>query len=98
MKIFVYSEPPDPSLHSQAWAAAFVLIMFVLVISLTARYFLSRSQRKLTAPARRCLTSSPARSSVHNLSPPAFSPRAGGPATLAAKPDHQSKGKEKATT
>ena len=33
-KIFLYSESPDPNLHEQAWAAAFVLIMFVLVISL----------------------------------------------------------------
>ena len=45
-------EQPDPNLHEQAWAAAFVLIMFVLVISLSARYFLSRSQRKLTGAGR----------------------------------------------
>lgn len=46
-KIFDYSQQPSPELQDQAWAAAFVLIMFVLVISLSARYFLSRSQRKL---------------------------------------------------
>ena len=28
--IFIYSESPDPNLHEQAWAGAFVLIMFVL--------------------------------------------------------------------
>ena len=45
--IFTYSEAPDKSLNDQAWAAAFVLMAFVLVSSLTARYFLSRHQRKL---------------------------------------------------
>jgi phosphate transport system permease protein len=47
--IFTYSESPDPNLHRQAWAAAFVLIMFVLVTSLGARYLLHRSRRKLVA-------------------------------------------------
>jgi phosphate transport system permease protein len=46
-KIFVYSEDPDPNLHKQAWAGAFILIMFVLVTSLTARYLLHRSRQKL---------------------------------------------------
>jgi len=45
--IFTYSEQPDPALHEQAWAAAFVLIAFVLVTSLTARFLLDRSRRKL---------------------------------------------------
>jgi phosphate transport system permease protein len=45
--IFEYSESPDPALHEQAWAAAFVLIAFVLVTSLTARFLLERSRRKL---------------------------------------------------
>ena len=45
--IFSYSEQPDPQLHAQAWAAAFVLISFVLVTSLTARVLLDRSRRKL---------------------------------------------------
>jgi len=43
------SESPDPSLNSQAWAAAFVLMIFVLVLSLTARYVLSRRERRLRA-------------------------------------------------
>jgi phosphate transport system permease protein len=47
--IFTYSESPDPNLHKQAWAAAFVLIMFVLVTSLSARCLLHRSRRKLLA-------------------------------------------------
>jgi phosphate transport system permease protein len=46
-KIFTYSESPDPTQHEQAWAAAFVLIMFVLVTSLSARYLLHLQVRKL---------------------------------------------------
>ena len=45
--IFEYSESPDSNLNAQAWAAAFVLIAFVLVSSLTARFLLDRSRRKL---------------------------------------------------
>jgi phosphate transport system permease protein len=45
--IFTYSESPDPNQHAQAWAAAFVLIAFVLVTSLGSRFFLARSARKL---------------------------------------------------
>jgi phosphate transport system permease protein len=47
--IFTYSEQPDEALHQQAWAAAFVLIAFVLVTSLIARIMLERSRRKLGA-------------------------------------------------
>ena len=45
--IYTYSEAPDKHLNDQAWAAAFVLIMFVLVTSLTSRYLLARSRRTL---------------------------------------------------
>ncbi len=45
--IFEYSEAPDPHLNDQAWAAAFVLITFVLVVSLLSRAALARSRRKL---------------------------------------------------
>ena len=45
--IFEYSESPDKALNAQAWAAAFILIMFVLVTSLVARVMLDRSRRKL---------------------------------------------------
>jgi phosphate transport system permease protein len=45
--IFTYSEAPDKSLNDQAWAAAFILMAFVLVTSLFARFLLSRSERKL---------------------------------------------------
>jgi phosphate transport system permease protein len=47
LTIFQYSESADPNLHEQAWAAAFVLIVFVLVTSLVARLMLERSRRKL---------------------------------------------------
>jgi phosphate transport system permease protein len=47
LTIFASSEAPDPQSHAQAWAAAFVLIVFVLVSSLTARFLYDRSRRKL---------------------------------------------------
>jgi phosphate transport system permease protein len=49
--IFEYSESPDTNLNAQAWAAAFVLIMFVLLTSLISRILLDRSRRKLGAAA-----------------------------------------------
>jgi phosphate transport system permease protein len=45
--IFIYSEQPDKALHQDAWAAAVVLIGFVLVASLAAKALLARSTRKL---------------------------------------------------
>ena len=45
--IFIYSEQPDTALHQDAWAAALVLIGFVLVASLGARILLNRSRRKM---------------------------------------------------
>ena len=45
--IFFNSESPDEHLHQQAWAGAFILIVFVLTTSLTARYLLHRAARKL---------------------------------------------------
>jgi phosphate transport system permease protein len=47
LTIFEYSESADPTQNAQAWAAAFVLIAFVLVTSLTARMLLERSRRRL---------------------------------------------------
>jgi len=47
LTIFEYSESADPGQHAQAWAAAFVLIAFVLLTSLTARFVFERSRRKL---------------------------------------------------
>jgi phosphate transport system permease protein len=45
--IFTYSEQPDPALHEQAWAAALVLMGFVLIASLAAKALLARSRRRL---------------------------------------------------
>ncbi len=45
--IFTYAEAPDPALNEQAWGAAFLLISFVLILSLGARAALARSRRKL---------------------------------------------------
>jgi phosphate transport system permease protein len=41
------SESPDPNDHAKAWAAAAVLMTFVLVVSLAARVLLARNRRKL---------------------------------------------------
>jgi len=45
--IFTYSEQPDPALHEQAWAAALVLMAFVLIASLAAKGLLAQSRRRL---------------------------------------------------
>jgi phosphate transport system permease protein len=47
--IFELSEQPDPASHQRAWAAALVLLLFILFTSLTARWFATRSRRKLSA-------------------------------------------------
>ena len=47
--IFQYSESPDPTKHAQAWGAALILILFVLVISIVARALSARSRRRLGA-------------------------------------------------
>ncbi len=47
--IFELSESPDPSDHARAWAAAFVLLLFILFASLGARWLATRSRRKLGA-------------------------------------------------
>lgn len=46
--IFTAAEQADPSLQEQAWGAALVLIVFVLVASIIARAFGLRSRRRLT--------------------------------------------------
>ena len=47
VNIFELSESADPADHARAWAAALVLLTFVLVSSLTARLLLARNRRKL---------------------------------------------------
>ncbi|HTU86606.1 MAG TPA: phosphate ABC transporter permease PstA [Solirubrobacteraceae bacterium] len=45
--IFTLSESAAPQDHAQAWAASLVLILFVLLLSVTARTFHERSRRRL---------------------------------------------------
>lgn len=45
--IFVFSESPDPSEQAMAWAAALVLIAFVLVMNVLAKLFAGRKRRQL---------------------------------------------------
>jgi phosphate transport system permease protein len=47
VQIFIWSESADPRDHQRAWAAALVLLVFVLLTSLLGRAALARSRRKL---------------------------------------------------
>jgi phosphate transport system permease protein len=46
--IFELSESPNPADHAQAWAAALVLLIFILCTNLTARWLATRSRRKMS--------------------------------------------------
>jgi phosphate transport system permease protein len=50
--IFELSDQPDASSHALAWAGAFVLIMFILLLSLGARWLANRSRRKIAGASR----------------------------------------------
>ena len=50
--IFELSDQPDSTSQSLAWAAAFVLIMFILLLSLGARWLATRSRRKIAGASR----------------------------------------------
>jgi len=43
--IFELSESPDPKDHARAWAAGFVLLLFILLAGLTARWLSARRAR-----------------------------------------------------
>jgi len=45
--IFELSESPTPADHARAWAAALVLLLFILFTSLIARWLANRSRRKI---------------------------------------------------
>lgn len=45
--IFTLSESPSPQDHARAWAAALLLILFVLTLSVVARMFHERSRRRM---------------------------------------------------
>ena len=47
--IFRYSESPDTVKHAQAWGAALILILIVLVISIVARILSARMRSRLGA-------------------------------------------------
>ena len=47
--IFELSESPDPADHARAWAAALVLIVFILIASLGGRWLATRSRTKMLA-------------------------------------------------
>jgi phosphate transport system permease protein len=47
LAIYELSDSVQPGDHARAWAAAFVLLMFILVTSLGARWLANRSRRKL---------------------------------------------------
>jgi phosphate transport system permease protein len=47
LDIFTLSESADPADHARAWALGFVLIVFVLITSLTARLALVRYKKRL---------------------------------------------------
>ncbi len=50
--IYELSESPDPADHARAWAAALVLLLFILFASLTARWLATRSRRKISRAGR----------------------------------------------
>lgn len=50
--IFELSESQDPADHARAWAAALVLLLFILFTSLTARWLADRSRRKIARASR----------------------------------------------
>lgn len=50
--IFELTDSSDPADHARAWAAATVLILFILLASLGARWLATRSRRKLGRSAR----------------------------------------------
>jgi len=47
--IFELSESPDPADHARAWAAALVLLVFILIASLAGRWLATRSRTKMLA-------------------------------------------------
>ncbi|MGH2933811.1 MAG: phosphate ABC transporter permease PstA [Gaiellaceae bacterium] len=47
LAIFELSESPVPADHARAWAAAFVLLLFILFASLGARWLAMRNARKI---------------------------------------------------
>ena len=47
VSIFSFSESPDPNEQALGWAAALVLVAFVLVLNILAKTFAGRKRRQL---------------------------------------------------
>jgi phosphate transport system permease protein len=47
VQIFIWSESPNPEDHARAWATGLILLLFVLVTSLVARFALARWRKKM---------------------------------------------------
>jgi phosphate transport system permease protein len=47
--IFQSSESPSPAAHTQAWAAALILIALVLLLNIVARAFYGRARKRMGA-------------------------------------------------
>jgi len=52
LAIYELTDSPEPADHARAWAAALVLLIFILVVSLTARWLATRSRRKIAQATR----------------------------------------------
>jgi phosphate transport system permease protein len=52
LAIYELTDSSEPADHARAWAAALVLILFILVVSLTARWLATRSRRKMAQAGR----------------------------------------------
>lgn len=47
VSIFAFSESPDPAEQALGWAAALVLVFFVLLLNISAKWFAGRKRRQL---------------------------------------------------
>jgi phosphate transport system permease protein len=52
LSIYELADSPEPADHARAWAAALVLMLFILFVSLTARWLATRSRRKIAQATR----------------------------------------------
>jgi phosphate transport system permease protein len=52
LAIYELTDSPEPADHARAWAAALVLILFILFVSLAARWLATRSRRKIAQASR----------------------------------------------
>lgn len=52
LAIYQLTDSPYPSDHARAWAAALVLLLFIFVVSLTARWLAARSRTRLGRATR----------------------------------------------